>query len=402
MRYLQSFGQRINENFYYKSNNSIENFFKSWYDLLINLKQMIEGDDHQISYYVNNIKICLTNLSEDILEKLSEKRLIKFQSELENLEKNCNPEVLKMTGLEEMLSKLEDVYDDDLESVKLNLTRILSEYSHSIEDIVDDIVKFCEIKIKKDSEWEIIGGLKFLKSFVPKKEYKSQRYLLQIEFLKLQEWVKKNNKKILIIFDGRDAAGKGANISCISQYLDPKHFRVETFGIPTKEESENWFKRYEKVLPKKGEMVFFDRSWYTRAYVERPMEYCSEKQYQHFLDDTVSFERELKDKNIILVKIWLSIDRGVQKYRFEMRKSNPLKYWKFSENDQNVLHRWDDFTYYINTMLKRTKNTTPWLVIDSNDERKANLESMKSILKLFNYDGKNRDIVKDSDNYIID
>ena len=335
------------------------------------------------------------------MDKLSEKRLIRFQSELENLQKNCNPEILKLTKIQNLLDSLESVYDKDLESVKTNLSKILMEYKDHIEDIVNNIVKYCENKIKQDSEWEIVGGLKFLKSFVPKKEYKSQRYLFQIEFLKLQEWVKKNNKKILIIFDGRDAAGKGGNIDCISQYLDPKHYKIETFGIPTKEESENWFKRYEKVLPKKGEIVFFDRSWYTRAYVERPMEYCSEKQYQHFLNDVISFEEELKDKNIILVKIWLSIDKGVQKYRFEMRKSNPLKYWKFSENDQNVLHRWDDFTYYINTMLKRTKNTTPWIVIDSNDERRSNLESMKNILGIFDYDGKNKEIVKSAGKYLI-
>lgn len=401
MKYLSRFGEMINENFYYKSNNSIENFFKSWYDFLINLKQMIEDDDHQIPYYINNIKLCLSNLSEDIMDKLSEKRLIRFQSELENLQKNCNPEILKLTKIQNLLDSLESVYDKDLESVKTNLSKILMEYKDHIEDIVNNIVKYCENKIKQDSEWEIVGGLKFLKSFVPKKEYKSQRYLFQIEFLKLQEWVKKNNKKILIIFDGRDAAGKGGNIDCISQYLDPKHYKIETFGIPTKEESENWFKRYEKVLPKKGEIVFFDRSWYTRAYVERPMEYCSEKQYQHFLNDVISFEEELKDKNIILVKIWLSIDKGVQKYRFEMRKSNPLKYWKFSENDQNVLHRWDDFTYYINTMLKRTKNTTPWIVIDSNDERRSNLESMKNILGIFDYDGKNKEIVKSAGKYLI-
>ena len=289
MKYLSRFGEMINENFYYKSNNSIENFFKSWYDFLINLKQMIEDDDHQIPYYINNIKLCLSNLSEDIMDKLSEKRLIRFQSELENLQKNCNPEILKLTKIQNLLDSLESVYDKDLESVKTNLSKILMEYKDHIEDIVNNIVKYCENKIKQDSEWEIVGGLKFLKSFVPKKEYKSQRYLFQIEFLKLQEWVKKNNKKILIIFDGRDAAGKGGNIDCISQYLDPKHYKIETFGIPTKEESENWFKRYEKVLPKKGEIVFFDRSWYTRAYVERPMEYCSEKQYQHFLNDVISF-----------------------------------------------------------------------------------------------------------------
>ena len=301
MKYLSRFGEMINENFYYKSNNSIENFFKSWYDFLINLKQMIEDDDHQIPYYINNIKLCLSNLSEDIMDKLSEKRLIRFQSELENLQKNCNPEILKLTKIQNLLDSLESVYDKDLESVKTNLSKILMEYKDHIEDIVNNIVKYCENKIKQDSEWEIVGGLKFLKSFVPKKEYKSQRYLFQIEFLKLQEWVKKNNKKILIIFDGRDAAGKGGNIDCISQYLDPKHYKIETFGIPTKEESENWFKRYEKVLPKKGEIVFFDRSWYTRAYVERPMEYCSEKQYQHFLNDVISFEEELKDINIILM-----------------------------------------------------------------------------------------------------
>jgi polyphosphate kinase 2 len=363
---------------------------------------MIEDDEHRISYFKQNIKVCLDNLSEDIMDKLSEKRLIKFESELENLQKNCNPQIFEMTKLSDLLEDLEKVYDKDIEEVKLNLVKILKEYRNSVDDLIEKIVKFSEERIDEDEEWEIIGGLRFLKSFVPKKEYKNQKYLLQIEFLKLQEWVKKYNKKILIIFDGRDAAGKGSSIDTISSYMDPKHFRVETFGIPTKDESEHWFKRYERVLPKKGEIVFFDRSWYTRAYVERPMEYCTEKQYNSFLSDVTSFEQQLKDKNISVVKIWLSIDRYVQKYRFEMRKSNPLKYWKFSENDQNVLHRWDDFTYYINTMLKKTKNTTPWTIIDSNDERKANMESMKSILKRFDYEGKDKELISDSTNYIID
>ena len=146
MKYLSRFGEMINENFYYKSNNSIENFFKSWYDFLINLKQMIEDDDHQIPYYINNIKLCLSNLSEDIMDKLSEKRLIRFQSELENLQKNCNPEILKLTKIQNLLDSLESVYDKDLESVKTNLSKILMEYKDHIEDIVNNIVKYCENK----------------------------------------------------------------------------------------------------------------------------------------------------------------------------------------------------------------------------------------------------------------
>ena len=217
--------------------------------------------------------------------------------------------------------------------------------------------------------------------------------------MKLQEYVKENEEKVLIILEGRDSAGKGSTIKAITESMNPKHFRVEAFGIPTEEENKDWFKRYEKVLPKKEEIVFFDRSWYNRATIEPVMGYCTKQQYKDFMKDVVEFEEKLIDKGYKIIKLWLSISKNNQQIRFSQRGSDPLKYWKLSDNDTKVSKRWDDFTHYIDKMFEKTgTKQSPWIIVDSNDKLMAQINAFKNILRQFDYEHKNEKILQENTN----
>ena len=390
MIYIQNF----NERFYYNVDSEIDVFIKSYYDFLINLKQMLEEDEYRTEYFIKNIIACYVSLTKSFINKFNLKKINKFKLKIDELKEITNTEIFKLSKLDELYLKLDKIKNDNEEQKLFSLKVNFKDFYNSLEASINKIIEYSKDKLSVEPNWEIIDGLTFLQSDMPKKEFKNTKYLLQIEFLKLQEWVKKNNKKLLITFDGRDAAGKGSNIDIITENMDPKYFRVETFGIPTKEESKNWFKRYEDVLPKEGEIVFFDRSWYTRMYVEKPMEFCTDDQYEYFMDNVTQFEKEILKNDIDIVKIWLSINKEIQKYRFELRKSNPLKYWKFSINDASVLNRWDDFTYYINLMVKKTSKIIKWNVINANDERKSSIDIMRSILNEFSYEHKDNKLVE--------
>ena len=226
-----------------------------------------------------------------------------------------------------------------------------------------------------------------------------KKYLLQIELLKLQEWVVSNKKKLLIVFEGRDAAGKGSNIGTFSEFLNPKHLRIETFGVPTAEEKKDWFKRYKKVLPEEGEIVLFDRSWYNRAVIEPAMKYCTKAQYDEFMDEVNPFEENLLIKNdVILIKLWFDITKDKQHFRFELRKRDPLKYWKFSENDAGMVENWDKLTPYIDKMLEYTNTThSPWYVVDSDDKFGGILTAMELTIDRIHYDGKDERFITRDD-----
>ena len=220
--------------------------------------------------------------------------------------------------------------------------------------------------------------------------YRRELRKLQAEFLKLQRWVIKEKKKIAIVFEGRDTAGKTGSISVLSKYLIPEHVRLVKLGIPTKRESQHWFSRYEKHMPNVGEIVFFDRSWYTRALTEITMNYCSERQYKYFMKNVLSWENEFSKENIEIVKIYLSVKKDIQKKRFEKRKNSPLIFWKFSENDLKVADRWDAFTFYKNQMFATTSSEkSPWVVINANTKMVASLNSLRYILEKFEYPEKN-------------
>ena len=226
-------------------------------------------------------------------------------------------------------------------------------------------------------------------------QYRKEKQLLQVELLKLQEWVIKENKRVVIVVEGRDTAGKGSTIKRFVEKLierkssDDPTYRVVSLGIPTPEESQNWFKRYEKHLPKESEIVFFDRSWYNRAVVEPAMGYCDENQYRDFMERVNNWEEELQGKGHILIKFYLDIDKYNQIQRITERQESPLKYWKFSMNDLAALGKWEAFTKYQNQMFEKTSTeTNPWVLINSNNKLIARLTAIRYVLQSINYDGK--------------
>lgn len=221
--------------------------------------------------------------------------------------------------------------------------------------------------------------------------YKEELRLLQVELVKLQKWVQQNGKRILIIFEGRDSAGKGGAILRFTRFLNPRAMRVVALPKPTEYEKGQWFfQRYIAQLPSAGEMVFFDRSWYNRAIVEPVMGFCSGHQYQLFIQQVNSLEKMLIDDGLIMFKFWFSIDIEEQKKRLQDRVDNPLKQWKLSTVDMDAQMKWNDFTYYKEVMFEKTNTEiSPWVVIKGNDKQKARLESIRYVLSKIIYTDKN-------------
>ena len=221
-------------------------------------------------------------------------------------------------------------------------------------------------------------------------EYENELQALQEELIKLQNWVHENQKRVMIIFEGRDAAGKGGAIKRFIQYLNPRKFRVVALPKPTEVETgQFYFQRYFKHLPDPGEIVFFDRSWYNRAIVEPVFGFCTPEQYEKFMMEVPEIEHALVDDGIILIKFWFSITKKTQQKRFEERKTNPLKRWKLSPVDEKAQEMWDDVTHYKEEMFSRTHTGfAPWIIVDSNDKKSARLESIRYVLSSIDYEGK--------------
>jgi len=210
----------------------------------------------------------------------------------------------------------------------------------------------------------------------------------QAELIKLQQYLEKNDKKMIILFEGRDAAGKGGTIRRVTRYMDEKHYRVVALGKPTQEQKSQWFyQKYIQHFPHGGEIVLFDRSWYNRAMVESVFDFCTKKEYNDFMKSVTGFENDLTRQGTILVKLYYSVTKDEQARRFERRKNDPLRQWKLSEIDMQAQERWDDFTNTKYNMMKQThSHNAPWTIIRSNDKQKARMESLKVILNSVNYD----------------
>jgi len=218
-------------------------------------------------------------------------------------------------------------------------------------------------------------------------EYQIEKRRLQYELLKIQQDVVKRNRRLAILFEGRDAAGKGATIKRFTEYLMPKHYRIVQLGVPTPKESKNWFHRYEKELPTEQEIVFLDRSWYNRALVEPTMGYCSESQYKYFMNKVLKWEEDHMRGGLEIVKFYLSVDIKTQLIRFNQRMRDPLKFWKISENDLKARKKWQRFSAYKEQMFSRTSSElSPWVVVNSNSKREAVLTCMLYLTSLNNKD----------------
>lgn len=221
-------------------------------------------------------------------------------------------------------------------------------------------------------------------------KYEEELEKLQVELVKLQRWVQEHQRRVAILFEGRDAAGKGGTIRRFIEHLNPRAMRVVALPKPTEEEKGQWyFQRYVRQLPNRGEIVFFDRSWYNRAVVEPVMGFCDEQQYEQFMRQVTEFEHMLYEDGITLIKFWFSISKGEQNKRFAEREVNPLKQWKLSPIDLEAQKMWDSYTNYKEKMFSRTHTTfSPWIIVRANDKKKARLESIRYLLSSLEYDGK--------------
>ncbi|MFD0841804.1 polyphosphate kinase 2 [Williamsia serinedens] len=234
-------------------------------------------------------------------------------------------------------------------------------------------------------------------------EYETEKRLLQIELLKLQKWSKETGARHVILFEGRDAAGKGGTIKRFMEHLNPRGARVVALEKPSERESTQWyFQRYVSHLPAAGELVLFDRSWYNRAGVERVMGFCSDAQHERFIRQVPLFEQMLIDDGIHLVKFWFSVTALEQRTRFAIRQVDPVRQWKLSPMDLASLDKWDRYTAAKEEMFAATDtDLAPWTVVKSNDKKRARVNAMRHVLSLFDYDGKDDTIVGTPDPLIV-
>ncbi len=216
----------------------------------------------------------------------------------------------------------------------------------------------------------------------------------QAELLALQKHLEENKKRMVILFEGRDASGKGGTIRRVTRYMNEKHYRVVALGKPTEEQKTQWFfQKYVAQLPRGGEIVLFDRSWYNRAVVEPVFGFCTPEEYKNFMRGVTGFEKDLVRQGTVLVKLYFSVSKEEQAMRFERRKTDPLRQWKLSEIDVQAQERWDDFTNQKYEMLKKTHTShAPWTVIRSNDKHLARLNAMKAILNSVPYERHNHEL----------
>ena len=336
------------------------------------------------TYILNNI---VYNFDTNKIE-YKEFNQIDIKTIIRELTNEFTEEVIQDLNIESFLRKLNQLLELKKRNTKRKVRESFDDYYKSIEVRVDQIHQ----SGKADNQFDQFEGEG---SILNRKQYESEKYQLQIELLKLQEWVKENGERVAIVFEGRDAAGKGSTIKRFVEYLDPKGFRVVALGLPTEEEKENWFKRYEEQMPKPGEIVFFDRSWHNRSVVEPAMGYCTEEQYRDFMDKVLKWEEKQIRSGLKLIKFWFSITQDKQIKRFQLRQSSPLKYWKFSPNDAKVLDKWEVIGNFKRQMFQQTSSRlSPWVIINSNDKKIGRLNAIRYVLSEINYEDKNKELCK--------
>ena len=241
------------------------------------------------------------------------------------------------------------------------------------------------------------------KNLMARRSYEQQKYLLQVELLKLQAWVKDTGQRVVVLFEGRDAAGKGGTIKRFMEHLTPRGARVVALEKPSDVEKGQWyFQRYISHLPTAGEIVMFDRSWYNRAGVERVMGFCSEAEYDEFLRQAPEFERHLVRSGVRLFKFWFSVSRAEQRRRFKERKAHPLKQWKLSPVDLASLDKWDDYTRAKEGMFLHTDTSdAPWTVIKSDCKKRARLNALRYLLQRMPYPNKAQALIGTADPLLV-
>jgi polyphosphate kinase 2 len=267
---------------------------------------------------------------------------------------------------------------------------------------VDDYFKQIISSLKKrsgsgydvDSDIDDFGFEIEEPSIIPKKVYRKELFELQVELLKLQEWLKETGKTVIIVFEGRDSAGKGTTIKKFTENLNPRYYNVIALGVPTPDERKNWWERYRKEI-KPGMINLFDRSWYNRGLIEPVMGYGSPEEYEDFMNNVADFERDLVKEGDYLFKLWFSIDKSTQKRRFDIRQKSPLKYWKYSPNDSKMQDLWDRFTEFKEKLFDKTSTLNhPWVIVDAEDKRVSGLNAIRYVLQNIPYEGKNEAVLE--------
>ena len=228
------------------------------------------------------------------------------------------------------------------------------------------------------------------KKLLRRAAYESQLLQLQAELVDLQQWIAEQKLRVAIVFEGRDASGKGGTIRRFMEHLNPRSARVVALTKPTEVEQGQWyFRRYIKELPNPGEIVFFDRSWYNRAVVEPVMGFCNDSEYEQFMVQVPEFEHMLYEDGVRIIKFWFSVSKKEQKLRFDARLANPVKRWKYSPVDEKGQELWDRYTHFKERMFAQTHTTfSPWVIVKANSKKTARLESMRYVLSRFDYFGR--------------
>lgn len=299
-----------------------------------------------------------------------------------------------------------ETVDSKKQAVKAALAKetkrisVVEDYSAELDEITSLTKKLGGKTTGKSDAWK--AGYPYDEK-LSRKEYEKEKRALQIELLKLQLWVKETGQKVLIIFEGRDAAGKGGAIKRFMEHLNPRGARVVALEKPTDIEQTQWyFQRYIQHLPSGGEIVLMDRSWYNRAGVERVMGYCTSQQYYEFMREVPDLERMLVNSGVKLIKFWFSVTRAEQLARFNSRRTDPVRQWKLSPTDLASLDKWDDYTAAKEAMFFYTDTgDAPWTVVKSNDKKRARLEAMRHVLNQFDYPNKDHALVGATDPLIV-
>lgn len=241
------------------------------------------------------------------------------------------------------------------------------------------------IRLLRGSEFDVDSALDTLR-------YEEELEALQVELVKMQRWISEKGRRIAVLFEGRDASGKGGAIRRFTEHLNPRAMRIVALPKPTEQERGQWyFQRYVHQLPNAGEIVFFDRSWYNRAVVEPVNGFCNESEYEQFLRQVPEFEHMLYENGVTIIKFWFSVTKEEQLRRFEARRNNPLKQWKLSPVDQKAQDLWDAYTKYKTNMFSRTHTSfSPWIIVRANDKRRARIEAIRHVLNQVAYKGKGK------------
>jgi len=304
---------------------------------------------------------------------------------------SSDPSMLFTSSIEEAIVRLREATVDELTSSGLSVRGTFDE--------VDDPVLVGPGGVLADS-WREEHPYDHR---MDRDEYDETKRLLQIELLKAQAWIQSTGQRLVVVFEGRDAAGKGGTIKRFTEHLNPRGTRVVALAAPSERERGQWyFQRYVSHLPTSGEIVLFDRSWYNRGVVEPVMGFCTDSQHSAFIRSVPQFEHMLVESGIILVKLWFPVSRREQLTRFTIRRIDPVRQWKLSPVDLASLDKWDDYTNSKNEMFRQTHTDhAPWTVVRSNDKKRGRIEALRSVLVQLEYPGQDRTVIGTPDPLIV-